>query len=434
MGCQYYAPTPDGAQSYSFHLPKFNFGRGILAECADHAVEMELKRVAVFTDPGLRNGSLVGIVTEALRKASIEFDVFCDIRIEPCDQSVANGAKFLGQGNFDGMISVGGGSVMDTAKGALVVHAHGGSIVDYMAPPVGQGKAIPSRLLPHIACPTTAGTGSECTPISVIRVLELDTKFVACHKHMMPDVAIVDPQCCDSLPQKVLASTGFDLLSHALECFTARAYTGHAQVQPATSRVPIQGANPFSDMAAREALKLSGQYMVDAVSERDNQHARDQMSWASTLAGMAFGNAGTHLPHALSYGVTHLMKDITTDGYNVPDPFVPHGISVIVTSPSVFRYTASATPERHMKAATLLQADSQGAATDDAGEVLAKRLIELMRATGIPNGLAGVGFGEQHVKALADSAVRQKRAITNAPRDTNLVDIENIYQQAISYW
>lgn len=156
--------------------------------------------------------------------------------------------------------------------------------------------------------------------------------------------------------------------------------------------------------------------------------------WGASLAGMAFGNSGTHLPHALSYGVTHLMHDITTNGYDVATPFVPHGISVIVTAPATFRYTAEAAPERHLEAATYLQADQRGASLQDVGEVVANRIIELTRNTNIPNGLSGVGFDENDVQRLTDSSIRQARAIANAPRQTNRVDVENIYQDAVSYW
>jgi alcohol dehydrogenase class IV len=155
--------------------------------------------------------------------------------------------------------------------------------------------------------------------------------------------------------------------------------------------------------------------------------------WGASLAGMAFGNSGTHLGHALSYGVTHLMQDVTTEGYQVKAPFVPHGISVAVSAPSIFRYTAAGAPERHFEAANYLQADLRGADVDDSGEALAKRIIELMRKTGVPNGLNGVGFGLQDVPALAASSARQVRAIANSPRETNLVDIENIYAAALSY-
>ena len=176
-----------------------------------------------------------------------------------------------------------------------------------------------------------------------------------------------------------------------------------------------------------------GEYLQRGVNDAADTEARDQLMWGASLAGMAFGNSGTHLGHALSYGVTHLMQDITTEGYAVQSPFVPHGISVAVSAPAIFRYTAEAAPERHFEAASYLQSDLKGAVAADSGEALATRLIELMRKTAVPNGLAGVGFAASDVPALAASSSRQVRAIANSPRETNLVDIENIYSAAMSY-
>jgi len=434
VGCQYYTPTENGADSFTVAMPRLTVGRGTLSEVGPRAAALGMRRVGLFTDPYLANGHLVALAKNSLIKSGLDVAVFSDIRVEPDDSSVERGATFLKEGSFDGVVSVGGGSVIDTAKAAMVMFCHGGSIVDYFAPPIGHGRPIPGPLLPHIACATTSGTGSECTSISVLRINELNTKFVIASPHMLPDVAIVDPQCCDSLPANVVASTGFDLCCHALECYTARAYTEHAKIESVESRQFIQGTNPFSEMIAREALGIVGRYLDSGVNDSSDTHARDQLMWGATLAGIAFGNSGTHLPHAMSYGVTHLMHDIETDGYPIKTPFIPHGISVIVNAPAIFRYTAEATPERHLEGAAFLQADAQGATPDDAGEVLSNRLIEMMRATAMPNGLTAVGFNDSHIDALASSSMRQGRAIANAPRDSNQVDMENMYRQALSYW
>lgn len=434
MGCQYFEPSEGGATSYTVAMPKLTFGRGTLREAGVRAASLGMKRVALFTDPFLEAGPLVATVNESLAASGIESVVFSDIRIEPDDDTVTRAAKFLAECKADGIVSVGGGSVIDTAKAALMVDAHGGDIREYFAPPVGKGKPVPGPVAPHIACATTSGTGSECTSISVIRVNDLNTKFVVASPHLLPLQAIVDPQCCDSLPANVVASTGFDLLCHALECYTARAYTQHLEVTDPNARQLIQGANPFSDLSAREALSIVGKYLPRGVADSTDHEARDQLMWGATLAGIAFGNSGTHLPHAMSYGVTHLMNNITSEGYPVESPFVPHGISVVVSAPSIFKYTAEAQPERHLEGAGFLGADNKGATPDDAGEVLSKRLIELMRATDIPNGLSGVGFNTDNVKALAESSFRQQRAIANAPRESNLVDLENMYSGALKYW
>jgi len=434
MGCQYFAPTDGGAGSFTVAIPRLTFGRGCLHELGARCKTHGLSRIALFTDSMLETGPIVSAACKSLKSAGIDVSVFSEIRIEPCDETVRLGGKFLTNGRFDGVVSVGGGSVMDTAKAALILASYPGDIMDYFAAPIGAGKPVPGPLLPHLACPTTSGTGSECTSLSVLRVNSLNTKFVIASPHLLPVEAIVDPQCCDSLPGNIVASTGFDLCCHALECYTARAYTQHAAVPDPGARQLIQGANPFSDLAATKALNIVGQYLVRGVSDSSDSEARDQLMWGATLAGIAFGNSGTHLPHAMSYGITHLMEDITTKDYEVSSPFVPHGISVAINAPSIFRFTAEATPERHMEGAKYLSADAKGATDNDAGEVLSNRIAQLMRDTNLPNGLEGVGFNESDIQSLAESAYRQKRAIANAPRDSNMVDLENMYRGALRYW
>ena len=434
MGCQYFDPCDNGADTFTIAIPKVTFGRGCLAEAGARARGLGMSRVALFTDRILRQGPYVASVLESLRKAGLDVAVFDEITIEADDDSVQRAATFIAGGSFDGVVSVGGGSLMDTAKAAMLYGLHPvDDFLDYFAPPLGAGKAMPAALLPHLACPTTSGTGSECTSISVLRINHLQTKFVLANPVLMAQQALIDPACCASLPPMVVASTGFDLLCHALECYTAKAYTRWARVDDPAKRPLIQGANPWSDLAARKALEIVGEYLDRGVNDATDIEARDQLMWGASLAGMAFGNSGTHLGHALSYGVTHLMQDITTDGYAVASPFVPHGISVAVSAPAIFRYTAAAAPERHFEAAGYLQADLRGAAAEDSGEALAQRLIELMRKTGVPNGLTGVGFAPADVPALAASSARQVRAIANSPRETNLVDIENIYAAAMQY-
>ena len=434
MGCQYFTPCDHGSESFTIQIPKVTFVRGSLAEAGARAAAIGMSRVALFTDPFLKDGPYVETVTQSLKGVGIDLAVFSEIRIEADDASVERGAKFIADGDFDGVISVGGGSVIDTAKAAMLYALYPtDDFLDYFAAPIGAGKAMPGALLPHIACPTTSGTGSECTSISVIRITELDTKFVLANPVMLANAALIDPACCDSLPGNIVASTGFDLLCHAIECYTAKAYTQWAKIEDPSKRPLIQGANPWSDLAARKALEISAEYLVRGVNDASDREARDQLMWGASLAGMAFGNSGTHLPHAMSYGVTHLMREITTKDYPVQSPFIPHGISVVVSAPAIFRYAAEGAPERHLEAASYLNTDLQDAGNDDAGEVVAERLIQLMKQTGMPNGLNDLGFVADDVKALAASSIRQGRAIANAPRETNLQDMENIYASALSY-
>ncbi|MFT5220216.1 MAG: hydroxyacid-oxoacid transhydrogenase [Gammaproteobacteria bacterium] len=434
MACQYFEPCQHGAQTFTIAIPKMTFGRGCLQEAGGRARGLGMTRVGLFTDAKMRQSEYFAIVLASIKAADIDVAVFDEITIEADDLSVMRGAAFIADGLFDGVVSLGGGSVIDTAKASMLYGLYPtAEFLDYFAPPLGAGKALPERLLPHLACPTTSGTGSECTSVTVLRISDLNTKFVLGNPVILPQEALVDPACCDTLPNNVVASTGFDLLCHALECYTAKAYTRWDKIADPLKRPLIQGANPWSDLGAQRALEIVGEYLQRGVKDAGDREARDQLMFGATLAGMAFGNSGTHLGHALSYGITHLMQDITTDGYAVASPFVPHGISVVVSAPAVFEYTAPAAPQRHFAAAGFLNCDLQGAGDDDSGELLRKRIIELMRQTDMPDGLSGVGFSIDDVPALAQSTARQTRAIANAPRETNLVDIENIYRAAISY-
>ncbi len=432
--CQYFTPSDGGADTFTVEMPRLTFGRGCLSELGERIKAHGVRRAAVLTDGFLNGSQHMDRVRQSLSEASVDHEVFDEVCIEPSDTSVMDAARFLAEGDFDGMVSLGGGSVLDTAKAAMVYARYPASFSTYFASPVGDGVAVPGPVLPHIACPTTSGTGSEMTGLSVIRLMEHDTKFVLASRYILPDEALIDPACTDTLPSGVMASTGFDLLSHAIECYTARAYTHWNKVSSPNARPQIQGANPWSDLHARQALRIADEYLVRGVTDSGDQEARDNLMWAATLAGMAFGNSGTHLPHAFSYAVTNLLHDVVTDDYPVPSPFVPHGISVILTSPSVFRFTARGAPERHLEAAACLGADTGDATPDDAGEVVATRIVDMMRATRLPNGLRGIGFTADDVDALAGSAIRQHRAVANAPRETNCDDAAEIFKNAMSYW
>jgi alcohol dehydrogenase class IV len=195
-----------------------------------------------------------------------------------------------------------------------------------------------------------------------------------------------------------------------------------------------QGANPWSDLGCREALRLLGKYLERAVDDASDSEAREQMMWAATLAGIAFGNAGVHAPHGMAYAVAGLVRDFRPSGYPAHEPLVPHGMAVILNAPSSFRYTAEASPERHLDGARLLGAETQGAGADDAGEVLANELIRIMRAVGIPNGLGGVGYTEGDVASLTDGAHPQQRLLQNAPREMSKPVLADLFRRAMRYW
>jgi len=434
--CHHYFDVTEGHEHiFSVDISSISFGHGVLNEAGHHAQALGLKRVALFTDQALRAWPYVTQVSNSLKAAGVDVVVFDEVKVEPTDQSFLAAARFAREGRFDGYVSVGGGSVIDTCKAAnLYATWPAADFLDYVNPPIGAGKPVPGPLKPHIACPTTCGTGSECTGITIFDLLSQQVKTGIASRRLRPSLALIDPGTTYSLPKNVVAASGFDVLSHALESYTARPYTHRPAPATPALRPMSQGANPWSDLGCEAALKLLGQYLVRAVNDASDHEARDQMMYAATLAGIAFGNSGVHIPHGMAYSVAGLVRDFQPEGYPTHEPMVPHGMSVIVNAPSVFRFTACACPQRHIHGAACLGAHTQGATVEDAGGIVAEQLIKMMQATDIPNGIGGVGYGEADVPGLTQGAWAQQRLLTNAPREVSPGDLSQLYRDAMRYW
>ncbi len=435
MGCcRYYAPSEGGDDAFSIDLSAITFGAGCLAEAGDRARAGAMSRIALMTDKVLRGLEHVAIVEDSLRAAGVDVVVYDEVQVEPSDQSFLAAARFAEEGRFEGFISVGGGSVIDTAKAANLYSSYPANFLTYVNAPIGGGQAVPGPLKPHIACPTTCGTGSECTGIAIFDLLAMKAKTGIVSRRLRPDQALVDPTCTYTLPDTVVAASAFDVLSHALESYTALPYSARGAPDRPSLRPMSQGANPWSDLGCREALTILGRHMTRAIADAGDREARDQLMWAATLAGIAFGNAGCHAPHGMSYSVSGLVRDFHPKDYPGSAPIGPPGMSVIVNAPSVFRFTAPACPDRHLAGAEWLGADGRGAGEEDAGEVLSGRIISLMKTTSMPNGLGGVGYGEADVPALGEGAFPQQRLLKNAPREINREALDGLYRDALAYW
>ncbi len=436
MSCchNYYVATEGNESVFSVDIASISFGHGVLKEAGEHAKALGMSRVALFTDKRLAALPYVAQLRDSLRAAGMDVVIYDEVKVEPTDQSFIAAAKFAAEGKFDGYVSLGGGSVIDTCKAANLYATWPADFLDYVNAPIGAGKPVPGALKPHIACPTTCGTGSECTGITIFDLLALQVKTGIASKRLKPSMALIDPATTYTLPKNVVAASGFDVLSHALESYTARPYTRRAAPGKPALRPMSQGANPWSDIGCEAALKRLGLYLERAVNDASDHEARDQMMYAATLAGIAFGNSGVHVPHGMAYSVAGLVRDFRPEGYPQDEPMVPHGMSVIVNAPAVFRFTASACPERHIHGAACLGAEISGATDDDAAEIIAAQLIKMMQATGIPNGVAGVGYGEADVAGLTKGAWAQQRLLTNAPRDISQSDLSQLYRGAMRYW
>jgi hydroxyacid-oxoacid transhydrogenase len=437
MNCcqhEHYASSTDGDYGYEVDGARITYGRGVLAEIGEAAKVLHMKRIAVFVDPNLRDRDFVKTALDSLREAKLDPVVYTDIAVEPTDASFKQAAAFAVDGKFDGYVSIGGGSTMDTAKAADLYATYPADFMDYVNAPIGAGRAIPGPLKPHIACPTTCGTGSECTGIAIFDYVAMNAKTGIRARELRPTLGIIDPDVTRSLPPMVVACSGFDVLSHALESYTALPYTRHPRSPKGVARSLSQGANPYSDVGCIGALPIIGEHIARAVNDPSDEVARERMMFAAMLAGIAFGNAGCHLPHAMSYAVSGNVKEFKAPGYAPDEAMIPHGMSVILNAPAVFRFTAQACPERHLDAARMLGADVRSAGLDDAGEVLSTRITELMKATAIPNGLAAVGYGKQDVDTLVEGSFPQRGLINNAPRETSKEQLHTLYSNALSHW
>jgi hydroxyacid-oxoacid transhydrogenase len=429
-----FAAVEGSDRGFTLGMPTFTFGPGVLAEAGDNAAELGLRRVALFTDRTLGAGEHVATVKASLAAAKVDCVMYDEVLIEPTDKSFQDATRFARGTNVDGYVSVGGGSVMDTCKAANLYTSQPAEFMTYVNAPIGAGQRVPGPVKPHIACPTTAGTGSETTGIAIFTLTSMNAKTGIISRRLIPTIALVDPDVTRTLPANVVASTGFDCMSHALESITARLYPRRLNPAKGIRRPVSQGANPFSDALATQALTSVGRFLVRAVNDAADTEARTEMMYAAMLAGVAFNAAGCHLPHGLSYAVSGLAKDWHVNGYPEGKTLVPHGMAVVLNNPSVWRHTAFAHPERHLRCARALGGSTNGATHADAGEVLAGRIIDLMRATGMPNGLTALGFDEAHLDALATGAEPQYRVIKNAPIDVGRDEIRSLFRAALRYW
>lgn len=435
MSCCHYQPTGDGFDTaFTVDASRITFGRGCLTELGGRAKALGMTRVALFTDPVVGDLEVFDTAQRSLRAAGIDVVAYTEAHVEPTDQSFAGAIAFASETKPDGYVSVGGGSVIDTAKAANLYATHPADFLAYVNPPVGEGTPVPGPLKPHIACPTTSGTGSEVTGIAVFDLLSMAAKTGIASPALRPTEALVDPDCTDTLPAQVVACSGLDVLSHAVESFTARPFVRRTAPGEPSKRPMSQGANPWSDVGSREAMRLLGQYLERAVVDGADREAREQTMWAATLAGIAFGNAGVHIPHAMSYAVAGKVRSFHPDGYPGSEPLVPHGMSVILNAPAVFRATAGTSPARHIEAAGLLGADVAGVGDEDAGATLADQLVRIMRAVGMPNGLSAVGYSDADCADLAEGAWPQQRLLQNAPVESDKESLAAMFGAALHYW
>src|SRR5499433_472809 len=424
------------ALEYAFEMAasSIRFGRGVTREVGMDLAEMKAQKVMVLTDSRLAKLQPVETVLQSLRDNGVTYALFDRVRVEPTDVSFRDAISFATEGGFDAFVAVGGGSTIDTAKAADLYASHPADFLDYVNAPIGKGKPVPGPLKPLIAVPTTAGTGSETTGVAIFDYKPLHAKTGIAHRRLKPTIGILDPDNTRTMPPEVAATSGFDVLSHAIESYTALPFHQRPRPERPVMRPAYQGSNPISDLWSLEALRWVSKYFVRAVEDPDDDEAREKMLLAASYAGVGFGNAGVHLPHGMSYPVAGMVRDFRPEGFLVDHPLVPHGMSVILNAPAVFRFTAEACPDRHLIAAEILGADVSRAKPQDAGRILSDRLVSIMQRLKVPNGLRAVGYTKADVPALVEGTLPQARVTKLAPRLASESDLAHLFEESLVGW
>ncbi len=425
---------------------------------------MGAKKVCVVTDVNVARLDAMKQVIEGLEREGISYTVYDQTRVEPKDSSyvtpsshlfpfkncpwtnlfslgILDAIAFAKPYAPDAFLAVGGGSVIDTAKlmNLYTVFPHA-DFLDFVNAPLGKGLPITKPLLPLIAVPTTAGTGSETTGTAIFDLVAKKAKTGIAHRVLKPTLGICDPLNTRTMPSAVHASSGLDVLCHSLESWTAIPY--HERVpRPSNpiNRPAYQGANPISDIFSLQALRSTVKYLPRAVKDPDDHEAQSQMLLAATLAGVGFGNAGVHLCHGMSYPISGQNPGYKHAGYVTDQPIIPHGVSVAVTAPAVFKFTGASNPERHLAAAEIFGADISNVKRESAGEVLSEALAKFLVGLGDqPRGLRALGFGPEHVDGLVEGTLPQRRVLMLAPALSEEVgeereQLRGLFEEAMDY-
>ncbi len=376
--------------------PQIVFRPGASSRIAEIVADRCGGRILFVTDPGLRRLGLCAPVLKSLSEAGHDVFVFDEVEADPSLATVMGSVEVGRKNNVTGVIGFGGGSSLDVAKIAALLLGSGEKIDDAW----GVGNAVGPRL-PLVLVSTTAGTGSEVTPVSIITVVDAEKRGVS-SPIILPDIAILDPDLTLGLPPHITAATGIDAMVHAIEAYASRNANN----------------NPISKMLARHALRLLGANIETAVLNGDDREARGAMLLGSMLAGQAFANSPVAAVHALAYPIGGTFH-------------IPHGLSNALVLPHVLRFNAPEAAVDYAEIAADIFPDL--ALEQDAKRCCAsfiERLADLSRRLGLPPRLRDVGIGEEHLAGMARDAMKQTRLLVNNPRPVSEADAHTIYRAA----
>jgi len=420
--------------AFQMAASNIRYGPGVTREVGMDLADMGAKHAMVVTDPQLVRLNCVSTVLESLAGQKVDYTLFDQVRIEPTDESFQDAIAFAGSQPFDAFVAVGGGSTIDTAKVCNLYTTYPAEFLDYVNAPIGKGNPIPGPLRPLIAIPTTAGTGSETTGVVIFDLLRMRAKTGIASVRLKPMLGLLDPDNTKTQPPVVAASTGLDVLTHAVESYTALPFNQRPKPDRPMLRPAYQGSNPISDTWSLQALRLVAEFLQRAVDDPADDEARGMMMLAASYGGIGFGNAGLHLAHGMSYPVSGMVRAYKPEGYNVDHPIIPHGMAVVLNAPAVFRFTAAGCPQRHLEAAEALGTDISGAQPADAGRILADRVVTFMQRLNMPNGLSAVGYRADDIPALVAGTLPQHRVTKLSPRPAGQQELQQLFEDAMTCW
>lgn len=415
-------------------MSRLKFGAGATEELGYELKLLGARKVLLVTDRRLWEHGSAGKVKSIIEGEKIALSVFDHVRCEPTDESIREAIDRTAGLDFDAIVALGGGSTLDTAKAVNLYHTFPADLFEYINAPIGRGKPVPGPLKPLVAIPTTAGTGSETTTVIVMDLLSLHLKTGISHQHIRPTVALVDPLNSLSAPPAVTAATGLDVLTHAVESYTIKPYNMRPKTKDPALRPPYVGANPISDIWSGKAVEWVGTYLRRAYYNGADMEAKSHMAMAATFAGIGFGNAGVHVPHALGYPIAGMVRGWVPPGYDATEPMVPHGLSVVLTAPATFRFTAPTDPVKHARIAEMLGVNTVGMSAMEAARKVPEALIALMRDIDCPNGLRAIGYLESDISNLVEGGLKQQRLLVGSPRPVTREDLTRIVEESMRLW
>ena len=381
---------------FTFQVPSnILFESGASQKVAELAAGYGAQRILLVTDRGVRDAGLTRGAEDALRAAGCDLLVFDDVVADPPSAVIERAVALCRDERIDLVLSIGGGSALDTAKLVAYLARSGDRLDDIYGVGLAKGERLPLLLVP-----TTAGTGSEVTPIAIVTTPTTEKKGVVSPR-LLPDWAILDPELTLGLPGHVTAATGIDAMVHAIEAYTSR----HKK-------------NPMSDQLARQALALLSQNIREVCRNGQNLEARAQMLLGSMLAGMAFANAPVAAVHALAYPIGAIFH-------------VPHGLSNALVLMGVLRFNLPAAEALYAELAPIIDPEANGLSTSEAARRFVDGLAAICRDCKVPASLAEVGVRESDLPRLAEDAMKQTRLLVNNPREVTYADAFSIYSEAL---